>query len=278
MKVYDQPRGRLGNALFRYLASSLFEILYGAERIAVAPSRGSAIEVICDRVFLDWKQSVLSGSLPPIDPTKTYIFSGFFQHDDIYLKYKSQLLEHVIRHPDAKLVTDRGSITPIGQLFGPSTSRTFATLDVVIHLRLEDFIEIKHVIHPVAIQKAIQEIPSIASRSVCLVVNKPTIPLENAFLRYFQRLLPHMTIESNDVVTDFQIMRHAKLLICSCSTLSWIAAMMSTTVEAVYLPNYYLGRLLHETFRAPHPSTMFYVEITSNEAELAQFFKDSGLL
>ena len=51
MKVYDKQTGRLGNAIFRYLASSLFCILYGAERTC---SIEECDAVMTDSVFFEW--------------------------------------------------------------------------------------------------------------------------------------------------------------------------------------------------------------------------------
>ena len=49
MKVYDQPGGRLGNAIFRYLASSLFCVLYNGER---TNSNEDCDQIITDESFI----------------------------------------------------------------------------------------------------------------------------------------------------------------------------------------------------------------------------------
>ena len=57
-------------------------------------------------------------------------------------------------------------------------------------------------------------------------------------------------IESNDVIKDFQIMKNANILICSCSTLSWCASLFSNNLQKLYIPNYNNNRI-YETFLKP---------------------------
>ena len=49
MSVYDIEKGRLGNAIFRYLASSVYALVYNLER----HSQGNYI--IDDTYFFKWK-------------------------------------------------------------------------------------------------------------------------------------------------------------------------------------------------------------------------------
>jgi hypothetical protein len=100
-------------------------------------------------------------------------------------------------------------------------------------------------------------------------MNSPNTEIE---LRYIEYLHKHFntTIESNDVITDYHIMKNAKMLICSPSTLSWAAAFFSETVQKVYMPNYPATRL-HETFRKPIQNTIAYEYKMCSMVELEQF-------
>ena len=53
-------------------------------------------------------------------------------------------------------------------------------------------------------------------------------------------------------------MRNAKVLVCSCSTLSWAASFLSDTLEKVYFPNYNNPDRIHETFKMPNLNTTLY--------------------
>ena len=68
-------------------------------------------------------------------------------------------------------------------------------------------------------------------------------------------------------------MRNAKTLVCSNSTISWMAALLSETVTTVYMPNYPATRA-HETFRNPIKNTIQYEIKTCTKEELEIFLKD----
>jgi hypothetical protein len=63
MKVYDSRLGRLGNALFRYFASTLFCIIYNAERI-YDPNQSR--QFFNDSMFIQWSNFVLEDKIPQI--------------------------------------------------------------------------------------------------------------------------------------------------------------------------------------------------------------------
>jgi hypothetical protein len=52
-------------------------------------------------------------------------------------------------------------------------------------------------------------------------------------------------------------MRHAEVLVCSRSTVSWIAALFNEINVKTYMPKNY-GTLTHETFQYPNDNTEIY--------------------
>ena len=66
-------------------------------------------------------------------------------------------------------------------------------------------------------------------------------------------------IESNELLIDFNIMKQTKILVCSMSTLSWMAAYFSKILEKCYMPNYILyGERKNQTFKKPIENTVLY--------------------
>ncbi len=65
-------------------------------------------------------------------------------------------------------------------------------------------------------------------------------------------------------------MKNAKILVCSCSTLSWIAAFLSTRINTVYFPNY-PNKQAHETFKMPIENTILYEFTKCSKTELENF-------
>jgi len=274
--VIDIPTGRLGNGIFRYLASSVFSIIYKrTTRIQYSDERAQKCihhghSVMTDEFFIGWKELIESGTEPNMGINTIYMFNGYFQHDTIYVKHKTALLEYIEHHQDDILISEVAGVKDIyyakDLIIKPPTTRLY---DVVVHVRLEDFITLGQVIHPVSIQILLE---SIGAPSYCFVVNNPNTDLEIQYLEYFSKRF-NIILESNDVITDYHIMRNAKTLVCSCSTLSWAAALLSVTVQTVYMPNYKRYDRPHETFRKPIDNTIAYEYKTCSKAELEEFLR-----
>jgi len=258
MKVYDCKLGRLGNAVFRYFASTLFRILYNAERTY---KQDECNQMLSDNDFINWSNNILNDNIPNID-NKNFMFYGFYQHDKIYNKYKNKIINWIYTHPDELLWTDGNDINinyfnyksisykNIHLLINPYITKIY---NVVVHLRLEDFIKNSDVIHPESIKKILDEINE---KSVCLVVNKLSTELENKYVDYFKKFYD-ITVETNSIIEDYHIMKNAKILVCSCSTISWVAAFLSDKVKTVYFPDY-PNKQVHETFKKPIENTILY--------------------
>ena len=257
IKVCDVPRGRLGNAIFRYLASSLFCVSNNAERVDVTQLKNT----MSDSMFIEY----YSNNSIPIHTE--YMFDGYFQHDTVYRNNKKELMDYISSHPNDILRTDRGTTCRAGELL---VSPTIKVYELVIHIRLEDFITINVALHPDAIKSLLDKI---YIQNSCIVFNNTTTDLERAYINYVKGDYD-ISIESNDVLTDFHIMKNAKVLVCSESTLSWCAALFSNTVETVYMPNYNIGRRSHETFRKPIDNTIFYEIKTVSSDELKVFLSN----
>lgn len=269
MDVIDKPRGRLGNAIFRYLASTLFCILYKAVRKYEVPPYNT---YITDKFFIYWKESVEQGIIPPLE-NRPYIFNDFYQLDTIYIKYLSEIKEYIRAHPQELLQTDHNHIynKQIFYAIQLLEAPTIRVYDTVIHIRLEDFITYGLVIHPIYFKQLIE---SAKITSACIVVNTITSELEQKYINYLKQYC-EITLESNDILTDYHIMRNAKTLVCSNSTVSWAAALLSETVTTVYMPNYPATRI-HETFRNPIKNTIPY-EIKQCSKEELEAFLESAL-
>jgi hypothetical protein len=260
MKVSSGARGRLGNAIFRYLASALYCILYKAEKIQY----NSSCTHISDTDFITWKNQVEAGHIPILS-SNHYHFYDFYQHDSIYIKYLSELKEYIRSHPTEQLHTDDGKIFNSIQLLQDPSVRVY---DTVIHIRLEDFITHGFVIHPLYYRELLVK-NNITN--ICIVMNRPSNELEHKYINYLKQSVD-CAIEMNDIITDYHIMQNAKTLICSNSTLSWAAALLSDVVTTVYMPNYPATRI-HETFRIPKHNTILYDYKTCTKEELETFLQ-----
>lgn len=280
MKVYDSRLGRLGNALFRYFASTLFCIIYNAERI-YDPNQSR--QFFNDSMFIQWSNFVLENKIPQIVDTN-WEFYGFYQHDKIFIKYKNELIKWMKEHPNDIVYTDGNDPLlninnynypvqsfKIGDIINNPNNLNNKTYKTVIHLRLEDFINNSAVIHPDCIVNIMSYINDV---SYIIVLNKPKNDIEINYVNYLKSKF-NIILQTGTILEDFHVMCQAETLVCSSSTLSWIASFLSDTVKTVYFPN--KTREPHESFNKPIENTYYYdIKLCSKE-ELETFFSQINL-
>ena len=258
MYIYNHPSGRLGNAIYRYIASIIFGTIYG--NFIISDELHHQSTIIDDEYYITWLTNVKNNNIPQIDKSTNYIFKGFFQHD--YSLYKDIIYEYILNHPHDKLWTD-GNNSNNNNYNYPATfyeshqliENTEKKYEIVIHLRLEDSILGNRTMNPNSLVTIINSLPS---HKICIVVNSPNTELEMKYIDFFRNKYD-IIVESNDPITDYQIMKNAKILITSTSTLSWCAALMGNTIETVYFPNIKNNRnYICESLQTPVKNTILY--------------------
>uniref|UniRef100_A0A6C0K016 Glycosyl transferase family 11 n=1 Tax=viral metagenome TaxID=1070528 RepID=A0A6C0K016_9ZZZZ len=275
MQVCDFPQGRFGNSIFRYLASSLFCILYDATRTY---DESNSDIVFSDANFIEWSNSILNNEIPIVDASKKYLFRGYYQHDSIFLKYRHQLITHINAYPQDLLITDgykpgvagiyHYTVTQYHSIDLLQCPNHIPTYDIVVHLRLEDFVFVNQLLHPQCISAVLD---NFSDKTICFVMNAPTTAFEHRYINYFKTRY-NIVCESNDTVTDYHIIKNAKTLLCSRSTMCWAAAFFSDTLETVYFPNYTNPNHPHETFKKPIENTIPYYVQFASEHDVNMFF------
>ena len=258
MTIYFFPVGRLGNAIFRYFACSLFCIFYNQEYIA---SEHLVQNSVSDDLFITWMNGLINYNM-----NGDISFAGFYQHDTIYKKNKSVLLEYMNNHLDHYVLTDhitagdesmRFCIKDI--LYEPSGfSKIY---DTVIHIRLDD--HFRGGVH-IPVKWVIDLLGRIdISSDSCIVVQMPTTNFERSYLQTIidfvkARFGFSILVESNNTLTDYHIMKNARVIICSMSTLSWAAAFLSERIEKCYFPDHNMPHGPHCSMKSPIDNTELY--------------------
>ena len=259
MTIYFFPRGRLGNAIFRYFACSLFCISYQQDySISYIPMDSS----VGDDLFIQWMNGLTIHNVPD-----RLFFAGYYQHDRIYKQRKNELVEYMKNHTDHFVMTD-GITAGDGHLekffirdllyepFGFSK-----IYDTVIHIRLDDHVTHGLNIRVECIVDLLERIPIVENS--CIVIQSPTTDFEKEYLRIivefvYVRWGVSIRMESNDTLTDYYIMKNARALICSMSTLSWAAAFLSTRIEKCYFPDHSMPHGPHCSMKYPIENTELY--------------------
>jgi hypothetical protein len=275
MKVIDKEQGRLGNAIFRYFASTLFCIIYGAERCYTHSN--PRIVIMTDSMFIEWSELLIKTGVIPDIPvswkTSTIMFTGYFQHDRIYVMFRKELMKWMHEHP-YDILSARGAYEDvnctIGSLIFSPTLYPVPIHNIVVHFRLEDFMDNAAVIDPRVVDNCISGLldKDNSTDTICIVVKKPYTDIEKRYIEYFKKKY-NVCVQSNDVIFDFHIMCAANTLVCSCSTLSWCAAFLSNSVNTVYMPDYDDSRSEHETFKYPIANTNLYPHVECSMEQLS---------
>ena len=272
MKVFDGCACRLGNAIFRYLASSLFCIIYNASRTY---DENEYTSVISEQFYRDWCNSILqSNKIMNMNPDFVYKFDAFYQ-TDVYKLIRNDLNKWCREHPnDSVNCEDDPSIRyRIGDLL--SDLNDDKKYDVVVHIRLEDYVTSgeKLIIHPDSICAVLEET---GATQFCFLSNKITTEFEKKYMNYFKNKFKDkykIIFESNDIITEFKIMNHAKIMVCSLSTLCWMSGFLSKNIEKVYFPKNRFPGWYNQTFTTIIENTQIYDNLLCNEKEITEFLK-----
>ena len=252
-------RGRLGNAIFRYLASAIMCLNYNGTYFI----NNNQQENCTDKLFLQIVKELYNNNKLNIN-LKGFNMNCFYQHDFIYKKYKPNIIEFIKNHPEHYIITD-------GINAGDNNCEKFTMTDIintpssfnkkyknVLHIRLEDFV--LHNLY-LKVERIIDLLKkNILSDSLCIVCKKPATEFEQSYINYIKDYLEIINIkifiEHNNVLTDYYIMKEAELLICSKSTLSWCAAFFSDKIQKCYLPDY--DETENSTCKYPIDNTELY--------------------
>jgi hypothetical protein len=232
--------GRLGNAIFRYMAAIVMCIKYNGNY---------SLNINNINYNLTDKEFIKINSNHTKLKNANYLMIGYYQHDNIYKYYKKLIIE-IINKNNHPIITD-GINAGDGnnQIFYMkniiNTPNTFDKIyDIVFHIRLGDKVNLNNTINLEKILNLINNFKDISYNNICIVCDKCTTNYEKNFINSVKKSLnkkfnTNVVFESNDILTDFYIMSNCKILVCSMSTLSWAAAFFSKTIEKCYMPKHY---------------------------------------
>jgi len=270
--------GRLGNALFPYSLCVIYQLL-GYKYVDI-PQENEII--IDDNNFSEiFNEDRFKNKTLPIIPSNI-VFFGYFQHDYIIKYFKEDILDFIKKNPYQKITTQLGS----GKTYNNTLLITnyLETLqlddnDIVVHIRLEDKltdIETMTDCHCVlSLYDYDKVLSSIKFKNIYWVMNKATTEIEKQYLNYLINkwggVYKEQTIEE-----DFFIMRSAKILICSLSTLSWIASAYSLYDQIVYLPKINLVTNWL-SFKNIHTHTILYNYTLSTKKDIENILSCSEM-
>lgn len=251
-------RGRLGNAIFRYMAASIMCLYYNGKYVINNTQQNNC----SDELFLNIIDCIMKNQkiILNIDGIN---MDSFYQHDIIYKCHKLQIIEYINNNPRHFVITD-------GINAGDNNTEKFYMIDIVntpnsfnkkyknvLHIRLEDFVKHNLYLDVNRIIKLLEK--NIITESLCIVCKKPVTEFENEYIKQIINYIGDkmsVILEHNDTLTDYYIMKESEILICSKSTLSWCAAFFSSKIKKCYFPDY--QSTPNSTCKSPIDNTELY--------------------
>jgi len=192
---------------------------------------------------------------------------GFFQLGHLYLHYKPLILNYMEQHKfEHYIQTDLRDKILMRDLLDDMHLPPEKQYDIAIHIRLGDFKGRVDYIEEEYYLALFQMIDfSNKNKRICILFD-PSIKtgdclyIENC-LAWFKERQFSINIESNSLLIDFNIMKQAKILVCSMSTLAWSAAYLSKQIQQCYMPDYNFYKQADRSlfyFKKPIENTILY--------------------
>ena len=174
---------------------------------------------------------------------KNISLQGYFQYDEIYLQNKNYILDFVEQNKNVNCISTDNDVFLTKYIIDDMVLDTSKIYDNVIHIRLSDFngrpdfIEIEYLL------RLLDGVKEIFVNKTAIVIERPSNDEDKKYVDmvlvwFINNNIPHPVIESNDLIMDYNIMKQAKVIISSMSTLCWTAAYFSKSLEKIYMPNY----------------------------------------
>ncbi len=204
---------------------------------------------------------------------KNIYLDGFFQKDYIYLKFKNEIMNHIEKYDNIHYLYEDNYYEDVNRKYllkdfiEDKNILNEKIYNFVIHIRLGDFNNRADFIEFEWYEKILNIIkddnPELLSFNNALIFdkidNKKDTEYIDKCINWFNKNNINIKCESNDMLTDFHIIKNAKTVICSMSTFAWSSVYLSKTVQLCYMPNYnFLMYSNSPSFKHPIKNTILY--------------------
>jgi GR25 family glycosyltransferase involved in LPS biosynthesis len=205
-------------------------------------------------------------SITKLPNNRNISLRGYFQYDQIYLQNKSYILEFLEEHKNIHEIRTDDETYLTKHIIDDMLLDSSKIYENVIHIRLGDFNGRPDFIESEYLLRLFDNIKDIFYNKTAIVIETPTSEADiiylNTILDWFKKNnIPVPVIESNDMLTDYNIMKQAKIIVSSMSTLCWAAAYFSKSLEKIYMPNYNFFDIEDRKngyFKTPIKNTILY--------------------
>lgn len=227
MKISNQVSGRFGNNLFQYIASKVLQYkLYkdGLNYTYVYETIENDPFIVTDENYFE-----ILNNTSLIPKNKNIFLKGYFQFDKHIIDYKDHLT-HVFNVLNLERINESYTVSFVADRIR-SFNRRFNDDEVVLHLRLDDFIGDRIVMHYKNYFDMLSTIPE-TIKTVVIVVDKCKHQWEIVYLRSIDEFCKskglQVRFDCGDMFDDFCKLYYAQNFISSNSTFSYLAGLLGT--------------------------------------------------
>jgi hypothetical protein len=245
-------QGRSGNLIFQYLFCKVFTLRYGHKYIPK--------DEFDERFANDNYLVINDGNLQDLinnnnNENTNILLDGYFQNSELYINYRVKLLDLLYNNNFEDYWILENKKYYITDFLNSTHSVNLRDNDIVINLRLDDFIQLpcktSDIIPPQYYLLILESMNiDINKQIVYIVCDKFNYQWEREYIKFFDKWKPKL-VQSN-ILNDCALMRDCKILLHSNSTLCWTMSFLSKNKTQRYIPktNFYVGQRLNHI----HPS------------------------
>jgi hypothetical protein len=228
--VTFKPNGRFGNNVFQYLATKVIQkYLPGSQyQFNASGERGDRVLTITDDSWDDTLKSLRSSSLTHDSYTDVYYLEGYFQFHQFIEEERDYIQSLFSTHNNDRL-SETLTMNTLAS-FVLNYNNPFTDEDLVVHLRLDDFImdgKRSAIIHFDSYLTLLRTIRPQFKGKMYIIVDNIKYPFEFAYIQQFAEFNPH--ILSGHMMEDFARCFWAKHIVLSNSTFCWIPLIFGST-------------------------------------------------
>jgi len=226
---FDNNCGRFGNQLFRYVTCKLFTFKFGHKYICKSQINTDDYVIVTEENIL----SVLNNSECA---NKNVLCIGYFQICDLFKDYQTQLI-HLIYDYNSNDYWEDERLNKYyikDYLITNNHNIELNSNDIVIHLRLDDFIQYpgktSDIIPPQYYTELLEKMKK-DSQKVYIICDKIKYDWEFKYLEFFKKWNPRLIQDT--LKSDIALMRDSKILLHSNSSLCWIVSYLSNKTQRI---------------------------------------------
>ena len=240
--TFNHNGGRTGNILFQYLICKLISIKFGHTYICKTNFTKNNFVLINEESFVNFLDN------PPENIYhQNIVIEGWFQKSDYFMKYRNELLEVFYNENNDDYWVINNNKTYVKDFINHNHSINLNDNDIVLSLRLDDFIQIgcytSDIIPPAKFIEILSSF-DMDNRKLYIVCDKIKADWEFNYIKYFNKYNPILI--QNTLLHDCALMRDCKILIHSNSTLCWFMSFLSKTKTKRFIlnTNFYNNQVL----------------------------------